>query len=84
MRTDNEFLTRFLRARKYRVADAFVLMCRYWEFRQRNRDLCVGLSTAAAAVRSVLLDGTVGVLGERDGRGRPIIVVLASNWDHSK
>ena len=44
----------------------------------------MGLSTAAVPVRSVLLDGTVGVLGERDGKGRPIIVVLASNWDYNK
>ena len=36
------------------------------------------------AIQTALLDGLPGVLAERDPCGRPVIVLLASNWDHTK
>lgn len=91
LRTDPIFLKRFLRARKHRVGDAFLLLCHYFEYRQRHRDLFRGLNVGGecdgkgeTAIQTALLDGLPGVLAERDPCGRPVIVLLASNWDHTK
>lgn len=91
LRTDPPFLLRFLRAKKFRVGDAFLLLCRYFEYRQQHRELFRGLNTGSrnenggeSAIQMALLDGLPGVLSERDPCGRPIIILLASNWDHSR
>lgn len=93
LRTDHPFLLRFLRAKKFRVGDAFILLCHYFEYRQRHRELFRGLNVGGGVgdsgsgetgIQSALLDGLPGVLAERDPCGRPIIVLLASNWDHSR
>lgn len=91
LRTDPVFLKRFLRARKHRVGDAFLLLCHYFEYRQRHRELFRGLNVGGecdgkgeTAIQTALLDGLPGVLAERDPCGRPVIVLLASNWDHTK
>ncbi|XP_042876706.1 clavesin-2-like [Penaeus japonicus] len=96
LRTDQPFLLRFLRARKFRVGDAFLLLCRYFEYRQRHRELFRGLNVGGGGegggangggttgIQAALLDGLPGVLAERDPCGRPVIVLLASNWDHSR
>ncbi|XP_047499808.1 clavesin-2-like [Penaeus chinensis] len=96
LRTDQSFLLRFLRARKFRVGDAFLLLCRYFEYRQRHRELFRGLNVGGGGegggvggggttgIQAALLDGLPGVLAERDPCGRPVIVLLASNWDHSR
>lgn len=95
LRTDHPFLLRFLRAKKFRVGDAFLLLCRYFEYRQRHRELFRGLSVGGGGggdcdgggetgIQAALLDGLPGVLAERDPCGRPVIVLLASNWDHSR
>lgn len=91
LRTDPPFLLRFLRAKKFRVGDAFLLLCRYFEYRQQHRELFRGLNTGSrtedggeSAIQMALMDGLPGVLSERDPCGRPVIVLLASNWDHSR
>lgn len=92
LRTDHPFLLRFLRAKKFRVGDAFILLCHYFEYRQRHRELFRGLNVAGGGesgdsetgIQAALLDGLPGVLAERDPCGRPVIVLLASNWDHSR
>lgn len=93
LRTDPPFLLRFLRARKFRVGDAFLLLCHYFEYRQRHRELFRGLNVGGGSgaagdgetgIQTALLDGLPGVLAERDPCGRPLIILLASNWDHAK
>ncbi|KAK3895294.1 hypothetical protein Pcinc_000986 [Petrolisthes cinctipes] len=91
LRTDPPFLLRFLRARKFRVGDAFLLLSHYFEYRQRHRELFRGLnvgngngSDGETGIQTALLDGLPGVLAERDPCGRPLIILLASNWDHTK
>ncbi|XP_076043986.1 clavesin-2-like isoform X2 [Oratosquilla oratoria] len=84
LRTDNEFLMRFLHARKCRINECFSLLCRYFEYRQRNRDLFCGLHVGRPEIRAALSDGLPGVLPERDHKGRPVLVLFANNWDHTK
>lgn len=90
LRTDPPFLMRFLRAKKFRVGDAFLMLCRYFEYRQRHRELFRGMTIAGGGtgeeeggtnVQAALLDGIPGVLAERDQLGRPIVIILASNWN---
>ncbi|CAL4067151.1 unnamed protein product, partial [Meganyctiphanes norvegica] len=90
LRTDPPFLMRFLRAKKFRVGDAFLMLCRYFEYRQRHRELFRGMTIAAEGtgeeesgtkVQAALLDGIPGVLAERDQLGRPIVILLANNWN---
>ncbi|XP_047107409.1 clavesin-2-like isoform X2 [Schistocerca piceifrons] len=82
-RTDDEFLLRFLRARKCNVPDAFELLCNYCSYRQQNSSLFEKFGPADTALQQALRDGFPGVLPQRDRRGRRVLVIFAANWDPS-
>jgi hypothetical protein len=54
LQTDDEFLIRFLRARKLCVKDALEVYENYFRFLHRNRELCFGLKIEDAEVRIIL------------------------------
>ncbi|XP_018008064.1 clavesin-2 [Hyalella azteca] len=83
LRTDSDFLLRFLKVRNFQVGAAFQLLCGYYSYRQREREL-FKVTLGGAGVRACLQDGAVGVLPERDSSGSPVLVVLASNCDPVK
>ncbi|KAF2346507.1 CRAL/TRIO N-terminal domain, partial [Trinorchestia longiramus] len=83
LRTDSDFLLRFLKVRNFQVAAAFQLLCGYYGYRQRERDL-FKTTLGGAGVRACLQDGGVGVLPERDSSGSSVLVILASNCDPTK
>lgn len=39
LRTDDDFILRFLRARKFHQAETFRLLAQYFQFRQQNLDM---------------------------------------------
>ena len=39
LRTDDDFILRFLRARKFDQAETFRLLAQYFQFRQQNLDM---------------------------------------------
>lgn len=39
LRTDDDFILRFLRARKFQQAETFRLLAQYFQFRQQNLDM---------------------------------------------
>lgn len=39
LRTDDDFILRFLRARKFQQAESFRLLAQYFQFRQQNLDM---------------------------------------------
>lgn len=80
---DDEFLTRFLFARKFDVAEAFKLIINYHAFRQKNGILLQRLSALDESIQLSLRDGYPGVLKERDRRGRKVLVFFTANWDPS-
>lgn len=80
---DDEFLTRFLFARKFDVAEAFKLIINYHSFRQKNGILLQRLSALDESIQLALRDGYPGVLKERDRRGRKVLVFFTANWDTS-
>ncbi|XP_049856035.1 clavesin-2-like [Schistocerca gregaria] len=82
-RTDDEFILRFLRARKCNVPDAFELLCNYCSYRQQNSSLFEKFGPTDTALQQALRDGFPGVLPQRDRRGRRVLVIFAANWDPS-
>lgn len=80
---DDEFLMRFLFARKFDVAEAFKLIINYHAFRQKNGILLQRLSALDESIQLALRDGYPGVLKERDRRGRKVLVFFTANWDPS-
>ncbi|XP_039445564.1 clavesin-2-like [Culex pipiens pallens] len=80
---DDEFLFRFLYARKFNVNDAFQLVINYHAYRQRNGSLLQRLSVLDENIQLALRDGFPGVLPNRDRRGRKVLIFLAAIWDYS-
>lgn len=78
---DDEFLMRFLYARKFRIDEAFELIVNYHSYLQRNRLLLQRLTIFDETIQLALRDGFPSVLADRDRRGRKVIVFFTSNWD---
>ncbi|XP_063244289.1 clavesin-2-like [Bacillus rossius redtenbacheri] len=80
-RTDEDFLMRFLHARKCIVEDAFELLVNYYSYHQRNEELFARLSVEDESIQLALKDGFPGVLKNRDRKGRCVMVLFAAHWD---
>ena len=74
IRTDDAFLLRFLRAKKFDYDRAFNLIIRHYEMKadERNKQLFTNLRPAS--IKHVLEAGVTGVLPNRDKFGRRVIV----------
>ncbi|KAK3927645.1 Clavesin-2 [Frankliniella fusca] len=81
-RTDDEFLLRFLHARKMNIQESFQLLVNYYSYRQRNRHLFIHLSAQDESIQQALRDGFPGVLQQRDRKGRCVLVIFTAHWDH--
>jgi CRAL/TRIO domain/CRAL/TRIO, N-terminal domain len=81
---DDEFLLRFLYARKFNVDEAFQLLINYHAYRQRNSVILSRLSALDETIQLALRDGFPGILPERDRRGRQILVFFTANWDFAQ
>ncbi|XP_028296478.1 clavesin-2 isoform X1 [Gouania willdenowi] len=84
LRTDDAFILRFLRARKFNHPEAFRLLAQYFEYRQQNLDMFKNLKPTEPAIKQALKDGFPGVLSNLDRFGRKILVLFAANWDQSR
>ena len=78
-KTDDKYLLRFLRARKFNEERAFQLLCAHIEFKRGNRDLFDGLYLEN--LRHVLEEGFPGVLDSRDSNGSRILVLFPGRWE---
>lgn len=81
---DDEFLYRFLFARKFNVTEAFQLLINYQRYRQKNHELLQRLCVLDDTIQMALRDGFPGVLKSRDRRGRKVLVFFTSNWDYTQ
>ena len=70
-RTDDAFLLRFLRARKFDYDRAYNLLVNYYTIRASNADI-IGQITPSS-VEHVYDSGTVAMLPYRDKEGRKIL-----------
>lgn len=84
LRTDDAFILRFLRARKFNHFEAFRLLAQYFEYRQQNLDMFKNLKATEPGIKQALKDGFPGVLSHLDRYGRKILVLFAANWDQSR
>lgn len=78
---DDEFLMRFLFAKKFHIDDAFKLIIAYHDYKQRNVDVLQKMSALDEQIQMALRDGFPGVIQQRDRRGRKVIVFMAANWN---
>lgn len=60
--TEDEFLLRFLNARKFKIEASFNLLVNYYLYRQRHRHLFIGLNVQDPLIKRALFDGIPGVL----------------------
>ncbi|XP_056290749.1 clavesin-1-like [Pseudoliparis swirei] len=84
LRTDDDFILRFLRARKFDPAETFRLLAQYFQFRQQNLDMFQSFKVDDPGIKRALMDGFPGVLETPDQHGRKILILFASNWDQSR
>lgn len=82
--SDDEFLYRFLFARKFNVTEAFQLLINYQLYRQKNHEFLQRLCVLDETIQLALRDGFPGVLKNRDRRGRKVLVFFAANWDYTQ
>ena len=78
---DDEFLYRFLFAKKFNVDDAFKLIISYHDYKQRNCEILQKMSALDEQIQMALRDGFPGVIQQRDRRGRKVIVFFTANWN---
>lgn len=81
-RTDDDFLLRFLHARKMNIQESFQLLVNYYSYRHRNRHLFIHLNAQDESIQQALKDGFPGVLQQRDRKGRCVLVIFTAHWDH--
>ena len=84
LRTDDAFIMRFLRARKFDTFEAFKLFGRYFEYRQNHSNIFKDFNTSEQCVKEALFDGIPAVLEKPDHFGRRIIVLYSANWDNTR
>lgn len=81
---DDNFLYRFLYARKFQSDEALKLLENYLSYKKRNQLLLRNLNIFDEKIQLSLRDGIPTVLKQRDRKGRKVILFLASNWDPIK
>ncbi|XP_043500559.1 clavesin-2-like isoform X1 [Polistes fuscatus] len=77
----DEYITRFLLARKYRAEQAAALIAAYQAQIAHRQDIFGNLTARDPALQRALRAGIPGVLPARDRKGRCVLVILASQWD---
>ncbi|XP_054007171.1 clavesin-2-like [Hylaeus anthracinus] len=77
----DEYITRFLLARKYRTEQAATLIAAYQAQVAHRQDIFGNLTARDPALQRALRAGIPGVLPARDRKGRCVLVILASQWD---
>ncbi|XP_014205030.1 clavesin-2-like [Copidosoma floridanum] len=77
----DEYITRFLLARKYRTEQTAALIAAYQAQITQRQDIFGNLTACDPTIQAALRAGIPGVLPARDRKGRCVLVVLASQWD---
>ncbi|XP_055597104.1 clavesin-1-like isoform X2 [Uranotaenia lowii] len=81
-RVDDEYLIKFLRARFWKVENAYKLMCRYYTFREQNPELHENVNPMT--LRSLGEDNIITISPYRDQEGRRVLYFKFGNWRPSK
>ncbi|KAJ6649904.1 Clavesin-1 [Pseudolycoriella hygida] len=81
-RTDDEFLIKFLRARFFKVENAYKLLQRYQEFRESNQELYFNVDPFS--LTHLGENDIVSVTPYHDQNGRRMMFYKVGNWKPSK
>lgn len=79
---DDAFLTLFLRARKYDVERALIMLVKYLRFREEHRELFEGVTLDS--IRPLLENKVPFVLKQRDAEGRRVMLFQPARADFSQ
>ncbi|XP_064597382.1 alpha-tocopherol transfer protein-like [Liolophura sinensis] len=82
IRTDDAFLLRFLRARKFDYDRALKLLVNHYKVKRDNPEIFNDLRPSR--VKHVLEDGVITALKHRDKHGRQIVVFRPGLWNPEK
>jgi len=78
-RTDDAFLLRFLRARKFDYDRSYALLINYYTVRAQNPDIFSGLKFDM--VEHIYGSGILSVLPQRDSLGRNVVYFRPGKWN---
>ncbi|XP_077519332.1 alpha-tocopherol transfer protein-like [Amblyomma americanum] len=80
--TDEKFLVKFLRSRKYNVERAFKTIQKYFRVRQGSPELFENLSPSNASYETAVLDNHLVVTSkQKDPQGRAVVMVKLGAWN---
>ncbi|XP_060535535.1 retinaldehyde-binding protein 1 [Cylas formicarius] len=79
--TDDNFLLRFLRVKKFSVPMAQQVLLKYLNYRKRFRHLLYGLDHAEPSVSRLIDSGYLYVSPTRDSKGRRVVVYDTTKFD---
>ncbi|KAJ8679443.1 hypothetical protein QAD02_015230 [Eretmocerus hayati] len=77
----DDYIMRFLLARKYRTDEAAALIASYQAQIANRQDIFGNLTARDPALQRALRAGIPGVLPARDRKGRCVLIILASQWE---
>ena len=80
-RTDNNFLLRFLRMKKFEVGDTIKILDKYLRMRSQNPSWFANLDINEPKLNQLISDGYVFVLPQRDSKGRKVVYSRAAAMD---
>ncbi|XP_039286268.1 alpha-tocopherol transfer protein-like [Nilaparvata lugens] len=83
-RTDDSFLLRFLRVKKFSVPMAQTTILKYLNLRQTFPHLCMGLDFLNPSVKQLIESGYIFASPIRDSQGRRVIIGIANNFNPYK
>ncbi|GFX92762.1 alpha-tocopherol transfer protein-like [Trichonephila clavipes] len=79
-RTDDDYLMRFLRCRKFDSKKAFKMIREHYKFRKMNPGVYISPSSIEQVLRACIFD----FLPHRDHKGRAIYVIRFNRWNPDK
>jgi len=82
-RSDNSFLLRFLRMKKFEVSDTIKVLDKYLKIRTQNPNWFTQLDIQEPKLNKLISDGYIFVLPQRDSKGRRMVYSKASAMDAS-
>ena len=72
-RSDNSFLLRFLRMKKFEVGDTIKVLDKYLKIRTQNPNWFTELDIQEPKLNRLISDGYIFVLPQRDSKGRRVV-----------
>lgn len=84
VRTDHNFLLRFLRCKKFSVPMAQQTILKYLNLRQTFRHFCYSLDFLDPSINEIIRNGYIFVSPVRDRLGRRVTITIAGNFNAYK